>query len=123
MAKDPVCGMMVDPETAAAKTEHEGQTCYFCKPAFEENPEKYSMAAPGQGTGLGLAQVHGIVKQHEGHIGVETEVGRGTTFRVYFPAYKVEEVEESPQEDVAAVTPKGKGEVILLVEDEEPRRW
>ncbi len=45
MALDPVCKMEVEPETAAAKAEHEGQTYYFCAPgckaAFEKNPEKY----------------------------------------------------------------------------------
>ncbi|MEE8389416.1 MAG: YHS domain-containing protein [Anaerolineae bacterium] len=51
MVKDPVCGMMVDPETAPVKTEHEGQTYYFCAPGckatFEKDPKKYSMAAMG----------------------------------------------------------------------------
>ena len=73
----------------------------------------------GKGTGLGLAQVHGIVKQHDGYIGVETEVGQGTTLRIYFPAHgeKIEkEVEES------SPSPKGKGETVLLVEDEEKLR-
>lgn len=69
----------------------------------------------GEGTGLGLAQVHGIVKQHGGHIGVETEVVQGTTFRVYLPVYEGE-VEEVVEE---AVAPVGKGETLLLVEDEE----
>ena len=45
MAKDPVCGMDVDPETARQKTEYNGQTYYFCAPgcrhAFEAEPEKY----------------------------------------------------------------------------------
>jgi two-component system cell cycle sensor histidine kinase/response regulator CckA len=72
----------------------------------------------GEGTGLGLAQVYGIVKQHEGHTGVETEVGRGTTFRVYLPAQRVEEVEEVPQEEVASAAPRGKGETVLVAEDE-----
>jgi YHS domain-containing protein len=45
MTKDPVCGMMVNPETASAKAEYKGQTYYFCAPgckaAFEKDPEKY----------------------------------------------------------------------------------
>lgn len=49
MVKDPVCGMMVDPETAPAKVEYKGQTYYFCalgcKAAFEKAPEKYLGAA------------------------------------------------------------------------------
>ncbi len=49
MEKDPVCGMMVNPEPAPAKTEYKGQTYYFCAPgcktAFEKDPEKYLMAA------------------------------------------------------------------------------
>jgi len=51
MVKDPVCGMMVDPETAPAKSEYKGQTYYFCAPgckvAFEKDPEKYLKAAKG----------------------------------------------------------------------------
>ena len=45
MVKDPVCGMMVDPETAPAKAEYKGQTYYFCAPGckatFDKDPEKY----------------------------------------------------------------------------------
>lgn len=45
MVRDPVCGMMVDPKAAPAKTEYKGQTYYFCAPgckvAFERDPEKY----------------------------------------------------------------------------------
>jgi signal transduction histidine kinase/ActR/RegA family two-component response regulator len=85
----------------------------------------------GKGTGLGLAQVHGIVKQHGGCIGVETalgpnegvgsneDVGGGTTFRVYLPAYK-EGVEGIAEEPLAM--PVGKGETILLVEDDDSIR-
>jgi len=51
MVKDPVCGMMVDPEKAPAKTEYKGQTYYFCAPgckvAFEKDPEKYLKGAKG----------------------------------------------------------------------------
>jgi YHS domain-containing protein len=51
MAIDPVCKMKVDPETAPAKIEYQGQTYYFCAPgckaAFEKNPEKYLEGAAG----------------------------------------------------------------------------
>jgi len=80
----------------------------------------FSTKEPGKGAGLGLAQVYGIVQQHEGHIGMETEVGRGTTFRVYLPAYGAGEMEEVSEE--AAAPPEGQGETILLVEDEEKVR-
>ncbi len=69
----------------------------------------------GQGTGLGLAQVYGIVKQHEGHIDVSTEVGAGTTFTLYLPALLA-----SPPEVAVLETPtyvQGQGETILVVED------
>ncbi len=44
-----------------------------------------STKAPGKGTGLGLAQVHGLVSQHQGYIGVHTASGAGTTFTIYLP--------------------------------------
>lgn len=54
MAKDPVCGMEVDPATAAGKSEYKGQTYYFCAPgckqAFDKDPEKY-LGQAGQGHG------------------------------------------------------------------------
>ena len=71
----------------------------------------------GEGAGLGLAQVYGIVGQHGGHIGVETRVGEGTTFRVYLPAQRSERVAEAGVEELGAA-PRGGGETILLVEDE-----
>jgi signal transduction histidine kinase/ActR/RegA family two-component response regulator len=74
----------------------------------------------GQGTGLGLAQVYGIVRQHEGYIGVETEVGKGTTFRIYLPVHREEGLEKVIEE--AMLPPQGQGETILLVEDEERLR-
>jgi PAS domain S-box-containing protein len=72
----------------------------------------------GQGTGLGLAQVYGIVKQHEGHMNVETETGQGSTFLVYLPAHRAEEG-EGPTEETKLDVPAGQGETILLVEDNE----
>jgi CheY-like chemotaxis protein len=62
-----------------------------------------------------LAQVYGIVKQHQGHIDVETAVGEGTTFRLYLPIHDSEK--RVPLERRSSLLP-GRGETILLVEDE-----
>ncbi len=70
----------------------------------------------GQGTGLGLAQVYGIVIQHGGGIGVKTKEGQGTTFRIYLPLHRKGEESLSPSEQAEEI-PQGKGETILLVED------
>ena len=67
------------------------------------------------GTGLGLAQVHGIIKQHGGEISVSTRVGQGTTFSYCLPALLVPEPEVV--EDKARSLIKGEGETILVVED------
>jgi PAS domain S-box-containing protein len=70
----------------------------------------------GKGTGLGLAQVDGIVKQHQGHIGVTSEVGEGTTFTVYLPAL-LERQPEAPTKETEALA-LGQDETILVVEDD-----
>jgi PAS domain S-box-containing protein len=69
-----------------------------------------------KGTGLGLATVHGIVKQHRGWIQLTSEVGRGTTFRILFPVSKTG-LHKSAPEPVKAVA-EGGHETILLVDDE-----
>ncbi len=80
----------------------------------------FTTKAPGQGSGLGLAQVYGIVTQHEGYIGVESEVGRGTAFTLYLPALPVPQV-ELPALEIAA-SAEGHGETILVVEDDPAAR-
>ena len=71
----------------------------------------------GKGTGLGLPTVRGIVESHSGFSTVESAVGRGTTFRIYFPASQSELEVSAPMPP----TPfrRGRGELILLVDDEQ----
>jgi len=69
----------------------------------------------GKGTGLGLATVYGIVKQHEGHILVYSEPEKGTTFKMYFPAIDIPVAEEKEIKPVTSVT-KGAG-IVMIVED------
>jgi len=68
-----------------------------------------------QGTGLGLSTVYGIVKQHKGHIFVYSEMGMGTTFKIYFPA--TGESAKKSRNDAAHVIPGG-NEVLLVVDDD-----
>ena len=74
----------------------------------------FTTKAPGKGTGLGLAQVYGLVGKHDGFIDVKSEVGKGTTFTVYLR--KVEEV-SAVLPDGNIQTPEGGNETILVVED------
>ena len=76
----------------------------------------FTTKAPDKGTGLGLSTVYGIVKQSEGEIAIESEVGRGTTMTVYLP--RVEGQIEEPAPEPAHRLPSG-SETILLAEDEE----
>jgi CheY-like chemotaxis protein len=84
------------------------------EPFFTTKPE-------GKGTGLGLSTVYGIVEQSQGHVDLESEVGRGTTFKVYLPRVEAEAeaAATSLPEDPAAGAASG---IILLVEDEDALR-
>lgn len=68
----------------------------------------------GKGTGLGLSQVFGWVKQSGGHIKIYSEVGHGTTVKLYLPRAEAEDAAPAPQLDASAV---GGSETILVVED------
>ena len=73
----------------------------------------------GEGTGLGLAQVYGIVMQHEGAIDLVSEPGKGTEFLIYLPYAPIPEgLEEKSKKPTSTELPQGRGETILVVEDD-----
>ncbi len=76
----------------------------------------FTTKSPAKGTGLGLATCYGIVKQSGGSIWVYSEVGKGTTFKVYFP--RLDEKTVRPKAAAVAVSPSGT-ETLLVVEDDD----
>ncbi len=96
---DTGCGM--DPATAER----------IFEPFFTTKPT-------GQGTGLGLSVVHGIVKSHDGVISVTSKPGRGSRFNIYLPEARVEAPEQAPLPRAAPAL--GRGVRVLYVDDEEP---
>jgi CheY-like chemotaxis protein/two-component sensor histidine kinase len=82
----------------------------------------YTTKEPHKGTGLGLAQVYGIVRQHRGYIEVASQQGVGTVFTIYLPAIQPEGDSRRSTASGHEFTAVGRGETILLVEDNESLR-
>ncbi|THB78473.1 MAG: PAS domain-containing sensor histidine kinase [Desulfobacteraceae bacterium] len=88
------------------------------KPDLEKVFEPYfTTKKKGKGTGLGLSVVYGIVKDHKGFIDVDSELGKGTRFKVYFPLMELTSPQAVPENEHVLATGH---ERILLVDDEEP---
>lgn len=87
---------------------------------FSRMWEPFYTTKGGKGTGLGLSTVRGIIETHQGFIEAQTELGRGTTFRIYLPALKssVEAINSA----APFAVPQGQNETILIVDDEEHLR-
>jgi PAS domain S-box-containing protein len=81
----------------------------------------YTTKPIGQGTGLGLSQVYGFVKQSGGHVKLYSEVGEGTTVKIYLPRMTRADAEEE-QTPVSSAPTGGRHEVILVVEDDDDVR-
>ncbi|MDD5167886.1 MAG: response regulator, partial [Syntrophales bacterium] len=76
----------------------------------------FTTKKPGEGTGLGLSVVHGIVKNHHGIISVSSRVGEGSVFNIWLPMIEEEQIPETTEPEIAAI----KGEGRILVVDDEP---
>jgi CheY-like chemotaxis protein len=75
----------------------------------------FTTKKPGEGAGMGLAVVHGIVRDYQGAVAVYSEVGKGTTFNIFFPRVPSEKI-ETPE---PAEIPPSRSERVLLVDDDE----
>lgn len=80
----------------------------------------FTTKQPGQGSGLGLPQVHGIVGQHGGHVMVDSQPGQGTTFTIYLPLLAVKAAPAQPLH--LTEIPNGQGELVMIVEDSDVLR-
>jgi len=92
-----------------------GMTQNVVERAFEPF---FSTKSAGQGTGLGLSQVYGFIKQSKGHIKIYSEAGEGTCIKTYLPRL-LQDIDHSDEEEQAAAAVEGPGhETILVVEDD-----
>ncbi len=81
----------------------------------------YTTKGTGRGTGLGLSQVYGFVKQSGGHVKIYSEPGAGTTVKIYLPRYDGEESSAEISMATAAAAPRGQADELVLLVEDEPR--
>src|SRR5450755_2201140 len=81
----------------------------------------FTSKPPGQGTGLGLSQVYGFVKQSGGHVKIYSEVGEGTTVKIYLPRLYSDEA-VATEETIEKIAHGHSGETVLMVEDDDDVR-
>jgi CheY-like chemotaxis protein len=72
----------------------------------------------GQGTGLGLSMIYGFAKQSGGHVRIYSELGAGTTVRIYLPRYHGEAASEEESSDAIPVPHADQGQTVLIIDDE-----
>jgi two-component system cell cycle sensor histidine kinase/response regulator CckA len=83
----------------------------------------FTTKARGKGTGLGLATVHGVVKQSGGEIWVQSEPGRGTTFEIFFPVTtRTSDTEDATPMQTTATRPSGKATILVAEDDQKLRK-
>jgi two-component system, cell cycle sensor histidine kinase and response regulator CckA len=92
-----------------------GMSCEVMDRMFEPF---FTTKAPGEGTGLGLAVVHGVMQSHDGEVVVRSEPGKGTVFELYFPAHACDP--SAPTPVIKNEIVRGRGERVLFVDDEPP---
>jgi two-component system CheB/CheR fusion protein len=82
----------------------------------------FTTKEPGKGTGLGLSSVYGFARQSGGHLGIYSEVGKGTTITLYLPRAPAEGVTRMTSSSAKESIPYGDGELVLVVDDNEQVR-
>lgn len=83
----------------------------------------FTTKGAGQGTGLGLSQVYGFVKQSSGHVNIYSELGSGTTVKVYLPRLEKPQLSEPVVEVKARPAPRSEESILLVEDDEEVREF
>ncbi|MGN2243598.1 CHASE3 domain-containing protein [Frateuria sp. GZRR33] len=94
----------------------QGMTAEVRRKAFEPF---FTTKAAGKGTGLGLSQVYGFIKQSGGHVDIESDVGKGTTIRIYLPRAVGETTGPAPTDRGVDGVPRGDGSTLILLVDDD----